>query len=139
MHEVAHVASRTLVGVVLATTRLAKVVDGTQLAPHGPLGKPPRVELVAHPLGVLLGAEPQICVARQMIVAVFAHNHFLQTAELGGLHVDVLVEERKVLVEISRAHFGSVLVERISLARRRILVQVGTQNRVRVCGLDVFA
>lgn len=139
MHEVAHVASRTLVGVMLAATRLGEVVDGTQLAPNGPPGVPPCVEQITGLLGVLLGSEPKVCVSCQMIVAVFAHNHLFQPSQFRGLHVNVFVEERKVLVEIGLGHFRAVVVERVGFSIGRVLVQVRAQHCVGVGGLDVFS
>lgn len=139
MHEVAHVASRTLVGVMLTTTRLCEVVDGTQLAPNGPPGVPPCVEQITGLLGVLLVPESEVCVSRQMIVAVFAYNHLFQPSQFRCLHVNVFVEERKVLVEIGLGHFRSVIVERIGFSIGWILVQVRAEHCVGVGGLDVFS
>lgn len=66
------------------------------------------------------------------IVVVVAHNQLLHQAVLAQLAPDVLVEGVKVHLHLLRVHLVLGVV-------RRVLVEIGQQNRLRVGRLDVLS
>lgn len=131
MDEVAEAATHAALAAVEATTRLAEVGDGAELAVDGPGGVPPAVEVVAGLLCRLLVLEAGVDVADEVVVVVVADDELLELAVLAHLAPDVLVEGVEVVLQLRRVHA-------VLRVEGRVLVQVGHQDRLRVGGLDVL-
>jgi len=67
-----------------------------------------------------------------MIIIVIANHHLLDLAKLAHLTPEVLVEGIKVILQLTRIHLVLGIV-------RRVLIEVGEEDGLRVRGLDVFA
>jgi hypothetical protein len=148
--EVAEAAADAALAAVEATARLAEVGDGGQLAVDGAARVPAAVERVAGFLRVLFVLEAHVDVADEIwgwvsacfgrsflgygltIVVVVAHDQLLDQPVLAQLAPDVLVEGVKVHLHLLRVHLVLGVI-------RRVLVQVGQEDRLRVRRLDVLS
>jgi len=134
VNEVAEATATATLARIQAQTAasLAKVGDGRELAVDGAGGVPAAVELVAGFLRGFFVLEAGVDVTDQMIIVVVAHNELLQLAVLAQLAPDVLIEGVEVVLQLRGVHPVLGVV-------RRVLVQVGHEDRLRVRGLDVLA
>ena len=69
---------------------------------------------------------------RRTIIIIIANHDLLNLAKLAHLAPEVLVEGVEVVLQLARVHLDIGVV-------RRVLVQVGQQDRLAVGGLDVLA
>jgi len=74
MYKVAEAAAHAALAAVEATTRLAEVRDGTELAVDGTRGVPAAVELVAGFLGAVFILEARVHVADEVVVIIVADD-----------------------------------------------------------------
>jgi hypothetical protein len=148
--EVAEAAADAALAAVEAAARLAEVGDGGQLAVDGAARVPAAVERVAGLLRVLFVLEAHVDVADEIwgfvsacfgrsflgygltIIVVVAHDQLLDQPVLAQLAPDVLVEGVKVHLHLLRVHLVLGVI-------RRVLVQVGQEDRLRVRRLDVLS
>ena len=148
--EVAEAAAHAALAAVEAAARLAEVGHGGQLAVDGAPRVPAAVERVAGFLRVLFVLEAHVDVADEIwgwvstcfghlylgyqltIVVVVAHDQLLDQPVLAQLAPDVLVEGVEVMLHLLRVHLVLGVV-------RRVLVQVGQENRLRVRRLHMLS
>jgi len=129
MHEVAESRPSAFSSLVLTTTGLTEVSDGSEFSVDGPATEPTVVQVVDGLLGVLLLLELDVHVADKMVTKVVTHVHLLNLSVfILALNKHILEEVVVMFLHLLVRHVGEMGAVSGLCGVLRVDVQVLQQN-----------